>query len=136
MTGAVGSVSAKQLKEVTVTNPQLALQGRVPGVQVTQTDFSPSGGLEIRIRGTRSFQASNDPLYVVDGMMLSTGLSFLDPGDIESIDVLKDASLPPFMVRVVQTVLLLSLRNGEKRGNHKWIITVISDFRLLAGNWI
>lgn len=72
LTGAVGSVSAKQLKDVTVTNPQLALQGRVPGVQVTQTDFSPSGGLEIRIRGTRSFQASNDPLYVVDGMMLST----------------------------------------------------------------
>ena len=57
LTGAVGSVSAKQLKDVTVTNPQLALQGRVPGVQVTQTDFSPSGGLEIRIRGTRSFSS-------------------------------------------------------------------------------
>ena len=115
LTGAVGSVSAKQLKEVTVTNPQLALQGRVPGVQVTQTDFSPSGGLEIRIRGTRSFQASNDPLYVVDGMMLSTGLSFLDPGDIESIDVLKDASATAiYGSRGANGVVIVTTKRGKE----------------------
>lgn len=115
LTGAVGSVSAKQLKDVTVTNPQLALQGRVPGVQVTQTDFSPSGGLEIRIRGTRSFQATNDPLYVVDGMMLSTGLSFLDPGDIESIDVLKDASATAiYGSRGANGVVIVTTKRGKE----------------------
>ena len=115
LTGAVGSVSAKQLKDVTVTNPQLALQGRVPGVQVTQTDFSPSGGLEIRIRGTRSFQATNDPLFVVDGMMLSTGLSFLDPGDIESIDVLKDASATAiYGSRGANGVVIVTTKRGKE----------------------
>ena len=115
LTGSVGSVSARQLQEVPVTNPQLALQGRIPGVQVTQTDFSPSGGLEIRIRGTRSFQASNDPLYVVDGMPLSTGLSFLDPGDIESIDVLKDASATAiYGSRGANGVVIVTTKRGKE----------------------
>jgi len=115
LTGAVGSISAKQIQDVTVTNPQLALQGRVPGVQVTQTDFSPSGGVEIRIRGTRSFQASNDPLYVVDGMMMSTQLNFLDPSDIESIDILKDASATAiYGSRGANGVVIITTKRGKE----------------------
>lgn len=115
LTGSVSSLSASKLNDVTVTNPQLALQGRVPGVVVTQTNFSPSGGLEIRIRGTRSFNASNDPLYVVDGMLLDTGLSFLDPGDIESIDILKDASATAiYGSRGANGVVIVTTKKGRE----------------------
>lgn len=115
LTGSVGSLSSKQLQQVTVTNPQLALQGRVAGVQVTQTDFSPSGGLNIRVRGTRSFNASNDPLYVVDGVILSTGLSFINPGDIESIDILKDASATAiYGSRGANGVVIVTTKRGKE----------------------
>lgn len=91
-TGAISSVSAKSISELPVTNAQQALQGRAAGVDVNQAGSKPGSSPQIRIRGRRSFNASNDPLYVVDGIPLSGGISDINPNDIASMEILKDAS--------------------------------------------
>ena len=92
MTGAISSVGAKQIQELPITNARQALQGRAAGVDVVQPGSKPGAGPQIRIRGRRSFNASNDPLYVVDGIPLSSGIDDINPNDIVSMEVLKDAS--------------------------------------------
>ncbi|MBZ4189890.1 SusC/RagA family TonB-linked outer membrane protein [Niabella beijingensis] len=92
LTGAISSVSGAELAKVPVQNVAQALQGRLAGVQVTMTDGSPGAEPSIKIRGGTSITQSNQPLYVVDGVPQTDGLAFLDPMDIENIDVLKDAS--------------------------------------------
>ncbi|PSR54856.1 SusC/RagA family TonB-linked outer membrane protein [Adhaeribacter arboris] len=92
VTGAISSVSAKEISELPITNPQQALQGRAAGVEVLSQGNSPGGGVNVRIRGRRSFNAGNDPLYVVDGIPLSGDINDINPQDIESMEVLKDAS--------------------------------------------
>lgn len=115
LTGAVASVSAEKIEQVAVANPALALQGRVPGVLVEQTDFSPGSSPKIRVRGNRSFNASNDPLYVVDGMPLTTGLEAINPSDIESIDVLKDASATAiYGSRGANGVIIVTTKKGKE----------------------
>ena len=115
MTGSVASINSEKIEQVAVTNPALALQGRVPGVLVEQTDYAPGGGLKIRVRGNRSFKASNDPLYVVDGMPLTTGLDAINPSDIESIDVLKDASATAiYGARGANGVIIVTTKKGKE----------------------
>lgn len=92
LTGAVSSVSGSELAKVPVQNVGQALQGRLAGVQVAMSDGTPGSNPSIKIRGGTSITQSNEPLYVVDGVPQTDGLNFLDPMDIESIDVLKDAS--------------------------------------------
>ncbi len=92
VTGAISSVSSKALKEVPVTNVSQMLQGRAAGVYVLNTGNKPGAGVSVQIRGRRSFNAGNDPLYVIDGIPISGGLNDINPGDIASIEVLKDAS--------------------------------------------
>jgi len=92
LTGAIASVSGAEIAKVPVQNVAQALQGRLAGVQVTMSDGSPGSSPSIKIRGGTSITQSNEPLYVVDGVPQTDGLAFLDPMDIESIDVLKDAS--------------------------------------------
>ncbi|HYH55114.1 MAG TPA: TonB-dependent receptor, partial [Anseongella sp.] len=92
VTGAISSISAKALREVPVTQASQSLQGRAAGVYVTSSGNDPGDGATIRIRGNRSFAASNDPLFVVDGIPITGGLQDVNPADIESIEVLKDAS--------------------------------------------
>lgn len=92
MTGAISSVSGKEISELPITNARQALQGRAAGVDVTQAGSKPGAGPQIRIRGRRSFNASNDPLFVVDGIPLSSGIDDINPNDITSMEVLKDAS--------------------------------------------
>lgn len=94
VTGAISSVSPDEIRQVPTTNISQALQGRVPGLVATQNSYRPGSGATIRIRGTRSLTANNNPLYVVDGIPLDLANSIddLNPLDIESIDVLKDAS--------------------------------------------
>ena len=92
LTGAISSVSGAELAKVPVQNVGQALQGRLAGVQVTMADGSPGAEPSIKIRGGTSITQSNEPLYVVDGVPQTDGLAFLDPMDIETIDVLKDAS--------------------------------------------
>lgn len=92
LTGAVSSVKGEELAKVPVQNVGQALQGRLAGVQVSMADGTPGAAPSIVIRGGTSITQSNEPLYVVDGVPQTDGLAFLDPMDIESIDVLKDVS--------------------------------------------
>lgn len=92
LTGAISSVKGQELAKVPVQNVAQALQGRIAGMQVTMSDGTPGAEPSLRIRGGSSITQSNEPLYVVDGVAQTGGLSFLDPMDIESIDVLKDAA--------------------------------------------
>ncbi|WP_374173613.1 SusC/RagA family TonB-linked outer membrane protein [Flavobacterium tructae] len=92
LTGAISSVKGQELAKIPVQNVAQALQGRIAGMQVTMSDGTPGSEPSLRIRGGTSITQSNEPLYVVDGVAQTGGLSFLDPMDIESIDVLKDAS--------------------------------------------
>lgn len=92
LTGAISSVKGEELAKVPVQNVAQALQGRIAGMQVNMTDGTPGSDPSIKIRGGMSITQSNEPLYVIDGVPQTGGLGFLDPMDIESIDVLKDAS--------------------------------------------
>jgi outer membrane receptor protein involved in Fe transport len=92
VTGAISTVSSEKIKSVPVTNVTQALQGRVAGVDANMSSFRPGAGATIRIRGNRSLGATNEPLYVVDGIPQSYSIDDLNPLDIESMDVLKDAS--------------------------------------------
>ena len=88
---AVASVSADQIKDVPVASAAEALQGKLAGVNVTTTEGSPDADVKIRVRGGTSLTQSNDPLYIVDGMPVSS-ISDIAPTDIASMDVLKDAA--------------------------------------------
>ena len=99
ITGSVASVSAKDLNGLPTPSLDAALTGKMPGVYVAQTTGTPGGGLSVRVRGTGSIGAGNEPLYVIDGFPVtatysqtSNPLNSLNPNDIESIEVLKDAS--------------------------------------------
>ncbi len=92
LTGAISSVGAKEISELPVTNARQALQGRAAGVDVNQAGSKPGSSPQIRIRGRRSFNASNDPLFVVDGIPLAGNIDDINPNDIASMEVLKDAS--------------------------------------------
>ena len=114
MTGAISSVGAKQIQELPITNARQALQGRAAGVDVVQPGSKPGAGPQIRIRGRRSFNASNDPLYVVDGIPLSSGIDDINPNDIVSMEVLKDASATAiYGSRGANGVVLISTKRGK-----------------------
>lgn len=92
LTGSVGSVSGKKLEAVPVTSAAVALQGKISGVQVTTVDGEPGADVNIKVRGGTSITQTNEPLYIVDGFQVSS-INDIPPGDIQSIDILKDASL-------------------------------------------
>ena len=98
LTGAVSSINEAQIKQGVNTSVEQAMQGRIAGVQVTQNSGAPGGGISVQVRGINSFNG-NEPLYVVDGIAMSgqtsdntSVLSSINPSDITSIEVLKDAS--------------------------------------------
>ena len=92
VTGSVANIGGEKLNQVAATNAAQALQGRVAGVLMTQTSSKPGSEMQIRIRGQRSLSASNDPLIVLDGIPFMGQLSDINPADIKSMDILKDAS--------------------------------------------
>ena len=92
VTGSVANINGEKLNQVAATNAAQALQGRVAGVLMTQTSSKPGEEMQIRIRGQRSLSASNDPLIVLDGIPFMGQLSDINPTDIKSMDILKDAS--------------------------------------------
>ena len=92
VTGSVANIGGEKLNQVAATNAAQALQGRVAGVLMTQTSSKPGAEMQIRIRGQRSLTASNDPLIVLDGIPFMGQLSDINPADIKSMDILKDAS--------------------------------------------
>ena len=92
VTGSVANIGGEKLNQIAATNAAQALQGRVAGVLMTQTGSKPGDEMQIRIRGQRSLSASNDPLIVLDGIPFMGVLSDINPADIKSMDILKDAS--------------------------------------------
>ena len=92
VTGSVANIGGEKLNQIAATNAAQALQGRVAGVFMTQTGSKPGDEMQIRIRGQRSLSASNDPLIVLDGIPFMGKLSDINPADIKSMDILKDAS--------------------------------------------
>ncbi|WP_237856384.1 SusC/RagA family TonB-linked outer membrane protein [Rhodohalobacter sulfatireducens] len=92
ITGSVSSISNEQIREVPITDAGQALQGRTPGVVALSSGNRPGQGMTLRIRGRRSLTASNDPLFVVDGVPVEGNINDINPQDIESMEVLKDAS--------------------------------------------
>lgn len=116
LTGSVSSLPADQLNTGPQVSVDQAIQGRVPGVQVTQTSAEPGGGYSIRIRGTNSITAGNEPLYVVDGLPGANPLNSLNPADIQSIEVLKDASATAiYGARGSNGVILITTKQGQGR---------------------
>lgn len=117
MTGAISQVTAKQITEMPLTNLGQALQGRAAGVDVSQSGSKPGAAPRILIRGRRSFNAGNDPLYVVDGIPLSAGYEDVNPNDIQSIEVLKDATATAiYGARGANGVVLVTTKRGASKG--------------------
>ncbi|MDE3237178.1 MAG: TonB-dependent receptor [Bacteroidota bacterium] len=114
VTGSVASLSGAKLNEVPGVDVSRAMQGRIAGVEMAQSSTKPGTGMQIRIRGTRSLNASNDPLVVLDGIPFSGSLSDIDPNDIKSIDVLKDASATAiYGSRGANGVILVTTNKGQ-----------------------
>ena len=117
MTGAISQVTAKQLQEMPITSIGQAMQGRVAGVDVSQSGSRPGSVPKILIRGRRSFNAGNDPLYVVDGIPLSAGYEDLNPSDVASMEVLKDATATAiYGARGANGVVLVTTKRGAVKG--------------------
>lgn len=115
VTGAVSTVSPRELRALPVINPAQALQGRVPGVSVVNNS-SPGANPIVRIRGVGSIGFDSSPLYVIDGVPAG-GLNNFDPKDIESIEVLKDASAAAiYGSRAANGVILITTRKGSTNG--------------------
>lgn len=133
-TGAVERISSKEFNGGVIASPEQLIQGKSAGVQITSASGEPGAGVNIRIRGTSSVRNGNNPLFVVDGIPLSGGdvtsggadlgsgtsssrnpLNFLNPNDIESIDILKDASATAiYGSRGANGVVLITTKGGEK----------------------
>jgi TonB-linked SusC/RagA family outer membrane protein len=115
LTGAVGSVKAADLVERPVVNVAQGLQGKIAGVDVSLNSGQPGGAPQIRVRGYSSITAGNDPLYVVDGVYWRQGITTLNPNDIESIEVLKDASATAiYGAQGSSGVVLVTTKRGRK----------------------
>ncbi|MFL5561157.1 MAG: SusC/RagA family TonB-linked outer membrane protein [Gemmatimonadaceae bacterium] len=137
VTGAVSSVTSEQISTQPVQSVDQALLGRAAGVQVTTASGQPGAGAAVRIRGGNSISAGNDPLYVIDGVPVTSDvnqtntntlmtqgargvnpLSLINPDDIESIDILKDASATSiYGARAANGVILITTKAGRRRGN-------------------
>ena len=125
LTGAVGSVKASQLQERPSASLNQALAGRIPGVQVNTNSGRPGGQTNIRIRGFSSINTTNNPLYVVDGVILPVGtqtqnsnaIDFINPNDIASVEILKDASATAiYGASGANGVILITTKRGTSGG--------------------
>ena len=114
VTGALTKVSEKQIKERPVQNALQAMQGKAPGVDIT-TNSRPGELGDVRIRGNRSITADNDPLYVIDGIpMVAGSIADINPNDVESMEILKDASATAiYGSRGANGVVLITTKKGK-----------------------
>ena len=114
LTGSVASVSAKQLANIPVSTAAEAMQGKMAGVNISTTEGSPDAEVTIRVRGGGSLSQDNSPLYIVDGFPVST-ISDIAPSDIETIDVLKDASSTAiYGARGANGVIIVTTKSGKE----------------------
>ena len=115
LTGAVGSVNDRQLQEHPAINLEEELAGKIAGVNVSTNSGAPGGGTRVRIRGYSSINTNTDPLYVVDGVVWTEGGGALNPNDIETIDILKDASSTAiYGTRGANGVIMVTTKRGKK----------------------
>jgi TonB-dependent SusC/RagA subfamily outer membrane receptor len=131
-TGAVAAVSSKDFNGGVIASPEQLIQGKTAGVQITSTSGAPGAGMQLRIRGTNSIRSNNNPLFVVDGVPLAGGtqpaaanvgygtqqdtnpLNFINPSDIESVSILKDASATAiYGSRGANGVVLITTKGGK-----------------------
>ncbi len=113
LTGAVSTVNVEELAKQNENNPMKALQGRVPGMNIT-ADGNPSGAATVRIRGIGTLN-NNDPLYIIDGVPTKAGMHELNGNDIESIQVLKDAaSASIYGSRAANGVIIITTKKGKE----------------------
>lgn len=111
---SVSSVSAKDLKDIPVNSAAEALNGRLAGVTATTAEGSPDADVRVRIRGGMSITGDNSPLYIVDGVQVENGLAALSPQNIQSIDVLKDASATAiYGARGANGVIVITTKSGK-----------------------
>ncbi|SHN40431.1 TonB-dependent receptor [Chitinophaga sp. CF418] len=120
LTGAIASLNATAYKDQPVLNASSALQGRVAGVSVANSSGAPGGAVKIRIRGANSINASNDPLYVIDGVALSSiSIQDINVNDIASMEVLKDASATAiYGSRGANGVIIITTKSGKSGDMH------------------
>lgn len=118
LTGAVSTVKMADLQNIPVTRIDQMLAGRIAGAEFMSTDGAPGAGTSVRIRGTRSITASNEPLYIVDGVMDGiSSLNDLNPSDVASISVLKDASSTAiYGSRGANGVIIITTKSGTDKG--------------------
>ena len=115
LTGAVSGVSNRQYKNQPLQRVENILQGRTPGVEVTATSGMPGASMKVRVRGTTSINKSSDPLYVIDGIISSSGLDGINPSDIQSMEILKDASSTAiYGSRGSNGVILITTKQGSE----------------------
>ncbi|WP_216359173.1 TonB-dependent receptor [Pedobacter sp. AJM] len=115
VTGSVANISGEKVREVPAPNIAQAIQGRVAGVNISQTSTKPGATMQILIRGARSLSASNDPLVVLDGIPFPGSIGDINPNDIKSIDILKDASATAiYGSRGANGVILLTTNRGQQ----------------------
>ena len=139
-TGSVMSVEADQLNKGLATSPADLLQGKTPGVQITTNGGAPGAGSTIRIRGGSSLSASNDPLIVIDGLPISsTGISggdvlnTINPNDIESFSILKDASATAiYGSRASNGVILITTKKGKAGAKPRINVDISGTFKTVA----
>ena len=139
-TGSVMSVEADQLNKGLATSPADLLQGKTPGVQITTDGGAPGAGAKIRIRGGSSLSASNDPLIVIDGLPISSTdisggdvLNTINPNDIESFSILKDASATAiYGSRASNGVILITTKKGKAGAKPRVNIDMSGTFKTVA----
>jgi len=141
VTGSVATMGGDKLRDVPSSNISQALQGRVSGVEMSQTSSKPGSSMQIRIRGTRSLNASNDPLVVLDGIPFAGSISDISTDDIKSIDILKDASATAiYGSRGANGVILVTSNKGQKGqeahitySGYEGVKTVFAKYPMMNG---
>lgn len=131
LTGSVGSISGAKLAAVPVASAAEALQGKIAGVQVTTIDGAPGAEINIRVRGGTSVTQSNQPLYIVDGFQ-ADNINDIPPTDIQSIDVLKDASLTAIYGAKGGNGVVIVTTKSAQQGKMKVEFNVYAQMRTLA----
>ena len=115
VTGSVASINGDKLRDIPAPNISQSLQGRLAGVDISQTSTRPGATMQIRIRGTRSLSADNNPLIVLDGIPFIGSLADINPNDVKTLDVLKDASATAiYGSRGANGVILITTNKGTK----------------------
>lgn len=125
LTGSVGTIKAEAIAKRPISNITAAIEGAVPGVVTQTASGQPGSGLAVRIRGFGSINATSDPLYVVDGVPYVGGTSNINPDDVESISILKDASATAlYGSRAANGVVIITTKKGKRDGRNNVSIKV------------